>query len=169
MSKTPVARFSKGQIRAWLAGHRGMLVAAALLLLVDRATKVWALEVLAAQGPIALAKYFWLNYVQNTGSAFGMFQNGNAPLIIVMILIIGYIIYSWRDLAHYGRLAEWGGVLILAGALGNLYDRLTLGFVVDFLDFRVWPVFNVADSCVTVGAVLIGLCFLQNRPNQEGA
>lgn len=163
MSNTPAARLNGGQIRAWLSERKKMLLGAALLLLLDRATKVWALRVLAADGPVELAKYFWLNYVQNTGSAFGLFQNNNILLIAVMILIIGYIIYNWRELVSYGRMAEWGAVLILTGALGNLYDRLTLGFVVDFLDFRVWPVFNVADSCITVGAVMIGICFLQNR------
>ena len=167
MPNTPCLHLTKADVRAWLSAHRGMLVVAALLLLLDRATKVWALQFLAVHGPVVLGKYLWLNFVQNTGSAFGMFQNSNTLLIAVMVLIIGYIIYSWREIADYGRTAQWGGILILTGALGNLYDRLSLGFVVDFLDFRVWPVFNVADSCITVGAVLVGICFLQKRPKQE--
>lgn len=154
-------------IRAWVTSHRGMLLVALLLLAADRASKVWALTCLAVQGPVKLGSYFWLNYVENTGAAFGMFQHGNGLLIGVMVAVIGYIVWSWKDLTRYGRVAEWGCMLILAGALGNLYDRLTLGFVVDFLDLRVWPVFNVADSCITVGAVLVGVGFLCHRPLQE--
>ncbi|MBO5911133.1 MAG: signal peptidase II [Elusimicrobiaceae bacterium] len=151
-------------VRKWMIAHRVWLVAAALLLLVDRATKVWALYDLAANGPVILGKYLWLNYVENTGMAFGLFQNGNALLIVVMFAVIGYIIYSWKEIANYGTWAEGGAILILTGALGNLYDRLTLGFVVDFIDLRVWPVFNGADSFITVGAVLLGISLLQKKP-----
>ncbi len=155
------------RVRAWVGAHQAWLVVAALGLLIDRATKVWALAVLP-ENPRPLAKYFWLTYVENTGAAFGMFQNGNALLIAVMIAVIAFIVWSWKDISRYGAVAQWGGVLILTGAVGNLYDRITLGFVVDFLDFRVWPVFNVADSCITVGAVLVGLgLLLHPRAQQE--
>lgn len=147
-------------VRRWLAEHRAWLWVAALLLLVDRATKVWALQDLAVNGPVVFGKYLWLNYVENTGMAFGLFQNGNALLILVMLVVISYIIYSWQELVRYGAWAQWGAVFILAGALGNLYDRITLGFVVDFIDLRVWPVFNAADSFITVGAVLLGMGLL---------
>ncbi len=151
-------------VRAWLKAHRAWLWVAALLLLLDRATKVWALQDLAVNGPVVLGKYLWLNYVENTGMAFGLFQNGNAFLAVVMLVVIGYLIYSWKDIIRYGAWAQWGAVLILTGALGNLYDRLTLGFVVDFIDLRVWPVFNAADSFITVGAVLLGVSLLQKQP-----
>ncbi len=154
------------RVRAWISAHQAWLWVAALGLLIDRATKVWALAALPDY-PRPLAKYFWLTYVENTGAAFGMFQNGNALLIVVMIVVIAFIVCSWQDIARYGKIAQWGGVLILTGAVGNLYDRVTLGFVVDFLDFRVWPVFNVADSCITVGAVLIGVGLLLSHAKQE--
>lgn len=152
---------------AWVRTHKAMLAVAALLLLIDRLSKVWALVYLVQKGPVVLAKYFWLSYVENTGAAFGMFQNGNALLIGVMLVVIGYIFYSWKDLCKYGPLAEWAAVLIITGALGNLYDRLTLGFVVDFIDWRVWPVFNVADACITVGAVLLGLCLVRRTSTSK--
>ena len=155
------------KVLAWVRTHKTMLAAAAILLLLDRLSKVWALLYLAAQGPVVLGKYFWLNYVENTGAAFGMFQNGNGLLVIVMLLIIGYVIYSWKDLCKYGLCAQWAAVLILTGALGNLYDRLMLGFVVDFIDWRVWPVFNVADACITVGAVLLGICLVRHTPTSK--
>ena len=151
----------------WVCQHRALVSVGALLLLADRASKVWALVYLASHGPIRCMRYFWLTYVENTGAAFGMFEHGNAILIVVMLAVMAYLIYSWKDLLQQGPLAVWGGVLILTGAVGNLYDRVTLGFVVDFLDFRVWPVFNVADSCITVGAVLLGLCLVRNLPKRQ--
>ena len=150
--------------RGWVKKHRAWVLVAALLLLLDRATKVWALQKLAVHGPVVLGKYFWLNYVENTGMAFGLFQNANVVLMIVMLVVIGYMIYSWKYIMNYGAWAQWGAVLILTGALGNLYDRLNLGFVVDFIDLRVWPVFNVADSLITIGAVMLGISLLQKKP-----
>ena len=152
------------QAWAWIRTHKTLLGVAAVLLLIDRLSKVWALLYLADNGPVVLAKYFWLTYVENTGAAFGMFQNANALLIVVMLLVIGYVIYSWKELSRYGALATWAAGLILTGALGNLYDRFTLGYVVDFIYCRVWPVFNVADACITVGAVLLGICLVRRRP-----
>ena len=110
-----------------------------------------------SQRAVELWPFFHLRYVENTGAAFGMMQNGNFVLIFVMLAVIAYILFSWRELCSHGRWVKWGAVFILAGALGNLYDRITLGFVVDFLDFRVWPVFNVADSFITVGGCLLAL------------
>ena len=151
----------------WVRQHPAFLAVGALLLLADRASKVWALMDLSVHGPVKIARYLWLNYVENTGAAFGMFERGNTLLIGVMLLVMGYLVYSWKDLVRLGRFAQWGGILILTGAIGNLYDRLTLGFVVDFIDLRVWPVFNVADSCITVGAVLGGLCLLSSPHTQQ--
>jgi len=139
-----------------------MLWTLAGILLLDRLTKVWALAVLSRKS-IPLFPFFHLHYVENTGAAFGMFQNGNRLLILVMLAVIAYILYSWREICSYGKVVQWGAVFILAGAFGNLYDRITLGFVVDFLDFRVWPVFNVADSFITIGACLFAWALLKNQ------
>ena len=105
--------------------------------------------------------------MENTGAAFGMMQNGNFALIFVMLAVIAYMVFSWKDLTSHGKLVKWGAVFILAGALGNLYDRITLGFVVDFLDFRVWPVFNVADSFITIGACLFVLSLFFHATKRE--
>lgn len=149
------------RITGFAKAHQNVLWAFAGILLLDRFTKVWALAALA-QKPVELFPFFHLHYVENTGAAFGMFQNGNTLLIGVMLAVIIYILYSWRELCVYGAAVKWGAVFILAGAFGNLYDRITLGFVVDFLDFRVWPVFNVADSFITIGACLFGWSLIQN-------
>ncbi len=151
---------------AWLKDNRLVVGAVMGILFLDRATKVWVLNGL--NQPIELFPFFHLHYVENTGAAFGMMQDGNFLLIFVMLAIIGYILWSWRELVSYGKIVQWGAIFILAGALGNLYDRITLGFVVDFLDFRVWPVFNVADSFITVGACMFALSlFMQRGKTQE--
>ncbi len=153
------------KIKQWFKNNAYAIYAVAGILFLDRATKVGALLCLQDR-PLELFPFFHLRYVENTGMAFGMLQNGNTLLIGVMLVIIGYIVYSWKELVAYGALVKWGSVFILAGAIGNLYDRITLGFVVDFLDFRVWPVFNVADSFITIGACLFVIAFLWNKPKE---
>lgn len=145
-----------------------MLITLLLLLGLDRLSKRLTLDFLADKD-IIIAPFLHLRYVQNTGAAFGIMQGGNLILILVTLLIVGYLIKSWKELCAYGPLVKWGLVLILGGALGNLYDRITLGFVVDFVDLRVWPVFNAADSFITVGGVMLALAllFAKKEPKRE--
>ncbi len=125
------------------------------LLVADRATKLWALGSLRGAGSIAVLPGFELAYVENTGAAFGLGRGANGFFIavsLVMILILARLLKRWPkdDL----RL-QAGGTLVMAGALGNLYDRVAYRFVVDFLYVHRFSVFNVADSCITVGACLL--------------
>lgn len=148
-----------GRLKAFWAAHKTEIVTVALAVFLDRASKVWAIKCLLPQAwePVS---WFHLRYVENTGMAFGLFQNGNLFLIFVMLAVVAYLLYCWKEIAAAGALARWAVTLILAGAIGNLYDRITLGFVVDFLDFRIWPVFNLADSFITVGGCLLALSVL---------
>ncbi len=155
-------------VLSWVRANSRILWVLVLLLGVDRLTKRLTLEFLTKQD-IIVAPYLHLRYVQNTGAAFGIMQGGNLLLIVITLLIIGYLLKNWRELCAYGPLVKWGLVLILGGALGNLYDRISLGFVVDFIDLRVWPVFNAADSFITVGGVLLAwaLIFSGKTPKRE--
>ncbi len=144
---------------AWARAHKAELIVLAVLLFIDRLSKVFTLNCLAEKD-IIVAPFLHLTYVQNTGAAFGMMQGGNLLLIFVTLFIIGYLFKSWKELSSYGTLVKWGMVLILGGALGNLYDRIALGFVVDFIDLRVWPVFNAADSFITIGGCMLALALL---------
>lgn len=98
---------------------------------------------------------FHLTYVKNTGIAFGMFRDHPYALLAVIITSLLFItIYAIKT--HEGRLyfyLSYG--FILGGAFGNIIDRIRLGFVVDFLDFRIWPVFNLADTFISIGVGLI--------------
>ena len=156
------------QLASWWSQHQSIGWVLLVLLLIDRLTKRLTLAYLT-EHPIVLAPYLQLNYVQNTGAAFGMMQGGNLLLILITLVIVGFLLKNWKEFCSYGRLAKWGLVFILGGALGNLYDRITLGFVVDFIDLRIWPVFNAADSFITIGGGMLVLTVLLTRkqPDQE--
>lgn len=149
----------------WYWQNSYTIGAVAFVFLLDRLTKMAALFWLK-EAPVELFPFFHLRYVENTGAAFGMMQNGNLWLIFIMLGIVAYLLKSWKELCSYGEIVKWGCIFILAGALGNLYDRITLGFVVDFLDFRVWPVFNVADSFITIGGCLFVISLFTCKKGQ---
>ncbi len=126
-----------------------------LIFLLDRISKILALKYLTQVQDIKILPFFHLTYVENTGAAFGSFSNGNSGLAIASIVVL-YFLVKWRkDILHLGKSARYGVLFIIAGALGNLYDRIILGFVVDYFNFIVWPVFNIADSFVCIGAAFI--------------
>ena len=156
-------------LKKWAHTYRTELIVGALAFLADQLSKA-AVVLFLPSTPVKVTPFFQLHYVENTGAAFGMMQGGNFLLIFVMLAIIGYIVKSWKELCSHGALVKWGSVLILAGAAGNLYDRIVLGYVVDFLDFLVWPVFNVADSFITVGGCLFAwslLCGLGKKQEEK--
>jgi signal peptidase II len=125
------------------------------LIALDRATKLWAAGVLRPRGSIPVLPFFELTYVENTGAAFGLGRGANGVFIVVSAVLIGALVYLLRRWPKKDLVLQAGGLLVLSGALGNLYDRVAYKFVVDFLYLHHWPVFNVADSCITVGACLL--------------
>ena len=101
---------------------------------------------------------FHITLVHNTGVAFGLFKNLSSFFILVSAAVILYIL---KDLLinHrcYSLRKKIAFSLVLGGACGNLIDRFHLGYIVDFLDFRIWPVFNIADSAITIGIFLLAI------------
>ncbi|MCI0403678.1 MAG: signal peptidase II [Acidobacteria bacterium] len=152
-----------------------LLVAAALFLL-DQGVK-WLVAGSLRVGEVrpVLPGFFNLTYLHNRGAAFGLFADSDSPA--VRALLIGFslaalalVLYLlWRGVSS--RPTGWGLGLILGGALGNLLDRVRAGQVVDFLDFHFggyhWPAFNLADSAVVLGALLLMVEVL--RPHREPA
>lgn len=96
-----------------------------------------------------------LTYVQNTGAAFGLFQGHTVTFILLSAAVAAWIILELVRKRHRRWSIELAMALILGGAIGNLVDRLVFGYVIDFIDVRVWPVFNVADSSITIGVGLL--------------
>lgn len=101
-----------------------------------------------------IPKIFHITYVKNYGIGFGLLQ-GLVPFIIAasIVIIIG-LLYYMRDIPD-SHFINTTFALLLGGSIGNLIDRIAFGYVIDFLDFRIWPVFNVADSAVTIGGILL--------------
>lgn len=128
---------------------------AGVILLADQLTKAWIVAGFdAGQSVPFIAHLLHLTYIQNTGAAFGLFRGQQALFIACSLAVIVWILWEWRK-KQWDSLTLWAAAFILGGAVGNLIDRLRLGYVIDFLDLRIWPVFNVGDSAITVGVVLI--------------
>ncbi len=150
-----------------------MPVVMVVVVVLDRVTKYLVVSNLAlyeAWVPIpALARAFTVHHVTNTGAAFGLFQDANLFFIVVSIVVSLAIVVYHRYIPDGTWLVRLSLGLQLGGALGNLVDRLTVGHVIDFLDFQVWPVFNVADSSIVCGAILLALLILrEERQEQRG-
>lgn len=143
----------RGRI-GWLA-----LLAAAL----DQATKWWMLRALVAgESTPVIPGVFHLTLVHNTGVAFGLLA-GQGSMVMAITSVLILVLLATNRRAQPAPLLSWGMGLILGGAIGNLIDRVRFGAVIDFLDFRVWPVFNLADSCITVGAILVAWAWWKQR------
>ena len=134
------------------------------VLAADRATKLWALGKLRGRGPVAVFPFFDLAYARNTGASFGLGTGANRLFAGVSA---GLIVFLLRLMSRWPRENVWlqaGGALVLAGALGNLYDRLAYGAVVDFLDVHRFAVCNLADWSISAGALMLAWGLREARP-----
>ena len=102
-----------------------------------------------------VSNIFHLTYIHNSGAGFGILQGQKLLLIFASVIAIGVILYYLDSIKEDGKLLQCLVGFVLGGTIGNLIDRISYGYVVDFLDFRIWPIFNFADSFVSIG--IIGL------------
>lgn len=136
--------------------------------LLDQVSKA-AVQLWMYQGesiPVA-PHFFHLTYILNPGAAFGLMAYQTPLLVTVTVIMLAGVIVGYRRIRGGSPLLRYGLSLIVGGALGNLADRLRYGQVVDFLDFRVWPVFNLADTAIVIGACLLVLELVKDRPKKE--
>jgi signal peptidase II len=143
-----------------------MVVIAAAIIVLDRVTKLWIVaHIKMGHAIVLIPKVFRLTHVLNTGAAFSMFESSPSPTL-VRNLLIGFslvaVVVVLALLWKMGRSVTMTSIalaLILGGAIGNLYDRIRLQYVVDFLEVHIfsyhWPDFNVADSAIVLGACLL--------------
>ncbi len=94
-------------------------------------------------------------YVENHAGAFGMFGTQTWLLVAMALVVLAVFYYAFREYAARSLLVRTAFGAIVGGAIGNIVDRFHFGFVVDFIDLGWWPVFNVADSCITIGVALL--------------
>ena len=124
-----------------------------LSIIVDQITKYLIERNLYGKSVDIIENVFSFTYLENRGAAWGIFSDNNWILLIfvpILIFIIGLYLYKISN----SKFEKILGGLIVGGALGNYIDRLFRGYVVDFLDFKVWPVFNLADVFIVVGCIL---------------
>jgi signal peptidase II len=128
-----------------------------LLVLLDQGSKAMVISRIPHQEVIpVLPGFFNLTHLHNTGAAFSLLRDNNLFFILLSSAVFLALIFLRRHFT--GRLMRSGWILLLAGIIGNVADRMRLGHVTDFLDFQFgsyhWPAFNVADSCICVAAAL---------------
>jgi signal peptidase II len=145
---------------------------AAVAYVLDRATKILAEELLEGREPVeVISGIVQLRFTTNPGGAFGLFGGLGWLFVLISVLVISVVLMASRNLPS--TVSSVGLGLILGGAVGNLTDRFIRGpgfsgEVVDFIDFHVWPVFNLADSAIVVGAAILLFSGLRrDRVSQE--
>ena len=139
-----------------------------LLLLIDQISKILVIKFLDINSGIELIKnFFYLTYTHNTGAAFSILTGQRLLLILIAVIILILIFNYIRKNKVEGKIEKIAFSLILGGALGNLIDRIIRGFVVDFLDFKIFgynfPVFNLADTFIVVGVILLFITTLTRK------
>jgi len=141
------------------------------VVLIDRLIKVYIQgHFVPGQSLVVIPKVFHITYVLNPGAAFGLMSGQTWILITTAVVVIGGVLYAQRKLVNAPLVMRLALGMIAGGALGNLYDRVKWGLVVDYLDFRVWPfVFNLADSMIVIGVgfLLLLLYRQEYKENSE--
>ena len=128
---------------------------AAAVLLLDQAVKYVVQLKLFPLKSVTIGKYLSISYVRNWGAAFGIFPGQRVALIIVSLLVCAVVLYFHYRLSHKEYLFQSSLALILGGSIGNLSDRVFRSFVIDYVDLKFWPAFNIADVAVNVGIMVI--------------
>lgn len=138
-----------------------------LVLVLDRITKLWALNVLTKVPEIVVIKNFLsFSYLENRGAAFGILQNKVLLLVIITFVVIIGVIYYFIKYKPSSRILNISLSLIIGGALGNLFDRIFYKYVVDFIlvhynNIYYFPTFNVADMMVVIGTFLLAFYLIK--------
>lgn len=126
------------------------------VVILDQFSKYIVVENMALGESIPIIEeVFHLTYILNPGAAFGMFAHNRLFFIAIAVIVIGIIIWARREILASPWEVKAGCGLFLGGTIGNLIDRARQGLVIDFFDFRIWPVFNIADIAICIGVGLI--------------
>jgi signal peptidase II len=147
------------------------------VVLLDQVTKALVDEFMMLHESRTIVEgLFRFTYVQNRGAAFGILSEAGLPYqsllfsVISLLALLAIALYAWR-MPVQSRLPQTALALVMGGAIGNLFDRARLGYVIDYVDMywgpHHWPAFNVADSAITVGVVLLVLDILRNPQMDE--
>jgi signal peptidase II len=156
--------------------HVVFFLSSLLIVTADQLSKSWIRNTIPEGQSLFRLGFFQITNIRNTGAAFGLFRDQTFALAIIATVAAAVIlVYAFISFRHFPWLdTGWSRTslgLILGGAAGNLIDRLRFGYVTDFIDFGYWPAFNVADSAVTVGTIMLVIVLLrtaQTEKRQDG-
>ena len=112
-------------------------------------------------------EYSYFHYVENTGAAFGLFRDNNYLLALFIFIVVCVIMYYYIYQAKYfkNKWVSLSTALIVGESLGNLTDRLIFGHVIDYVDFKYWPIFNIADVALTIGVIILIVTCYEDETN----
>lgn len=140
----------------WLS----LLVVAGAAVAADQVTKVVVGRALGVEEGVSVVGPLSIHHVRNSGIAFGLFASRTSAVILLTALAVGAMVVFYARSAQRHPYLPVALGLVLGGSLSNLADRVRLGYVTDFIDFRWWPAFNLADSFIVVGVMLLFLSFV---------
>ncbi|MCA1669877.1 MAG: signal peptidase II [Thermomicrobia bacterium] len=150
------------------------MVVAAVVVVIDQVTKAMVIRAFGPPDAVTskqiIPHLLDVRHDENTGAAFSLFQGRSTTLLLIGVIVIGVLIYYYRALPQGQpvlRLAVGG---VLGGAVGNIIDRIRLGYVTDWIHITHYPTFNVADSCITIGMVTLAfsLFFMDRSTRRDG-
>ena len=139
-----------------------------LLVAIDQAAKLFVAQNMRLGESIPVwAGIFHITYIKNPGAAFGMFAEQRWAFIIAGVVVIAASCVMYRRISNMEGFTRWGTALLMGGAVGNLIDRVRMGCVIDFFDFRIWPVFNIADIGICAGVACLIYALLQDGEKEQ--
>lgn len=138
-----------------------MLLLVLFIILLDQLIKyLVSTNMFLGQSIPVLPQIFHLTYIQNPGAAFGILENQCYLFILIAAVLIIAVIYFYKKIIQLSRFFQIGIALLFSGAIGNMIDRIFIGKVIDYMDFRIWPVFNLADIAIVSGCAIIAFNLL---------
>mgnify|MGYP003539871305 CR=1 FL=1 len=133
-----------------------LLAIAAIVIIIDQLTKyIVAVNMVEGMSIPIIDEIVHLTFILNPGAAFGLLENNRWFFVGTAIVVLAIIFFYRREIQAEAKPVQVGIALFAGGALGNLIDRVRMGLVIDFFDFRIWPVFNIADIAICMGVGLI--------------
>lgn len=147
-----------------------ILLLVAFVMLVDQAVKFYIQThmTLGTSVPV-IENVFHITYILNPGAAFGLFEHQTLFFLIVAVGLIIAAAYFYPRIPKHYRLLRFGIGLLVGGAMGNVIDRIKTGYVIDFFDFRIWPVFNIADAAIVcgVGCIIFTMLYIHKEDEEN--
>lgn len=133
-----------------------LLAIAAIVIIIDQLTKyIVAVNMVEGMSIPIIDEIVHLTFILNPGAAFGLLENNRWFFVGTAIIVLAIIFFYRREIQAEAKPVQVGIALFAGGALGNLIDRVRMGLVIDFFDFRIWPIFNIADIAICIGVGLI--------------